>query len=383
MSTANPSTAQPGALAGIRVVDLSRVLGGPYCGQILGDHGADVLKIEPPQGDDTRAWGPPFEDVQGRQVASYYMGLNRNKRGTQLDLSTEEGRAILWTLLEGADVLIENFKTGTMERWGLDYDTLAERFPGLVYCRVSGFGAAGPLGGLAGYDAAVQAMTGIMSVNGETGGDSLRVGLPIVDMVTGLNAALGVLLALQERHTSGRGQFVEASLFDSGLSLLHPHAANWFASGKEPRRTGNAHPNIYPYDAFPTGTDAVFLAVGNDRQFRLLCQHLGAVELADDALYATAGARSVNRAALREQLIALLASQDGPVLAEALMAIGVPAAPVLSVSAALKHPHTAHRQMVVQVGDEYTGLASPIKLSRTPASYRLPPPVHPADPPTP
>ena len=383
MSTANPSTAQPGALAGIRVVDLSRVLGGPYCGQILGDHGADVLKIEPPQGDDTRAWGPPFEDVQGRQVASYYMGLNRNKRGTQLDLSTEEGRAILWTLLEGADVLIENFKTGTMERWGLDYDTLAERFPGLVYCRVSGFGADGPLGGLAGYDAAVQAMTGIMSVNGETGGESLRVGLPIVDMVTGLNAALGVLLALQERHTSGRGQFVEASLFDSGLSLLHPHAANWFASGKEPRRTGNAHPNIYPYDAFPTGTDAVFLAVGNDRQFRLLCQHLGAAELADDALYATAGARSVNRAALREQLIALLAGQDGPALAEALMAIGVPAAPVLSVSAALKHPHTAHRQMVVQVGDAYTGVASPIKLSRTPASYRLAPPVHPADPPAP
>ena len=383
MSTANPSTAQPGALAGIRVVDLSRVLGGPYCGQILGDHGADVLKIEPPQGDDTRAWGPPFEDVQGRQVASYYMGLNRNKRGTQLDLSTEEGRAILWTLLEGADVLIENFKTGTMERWGLDYDTLAERFPGLVYCRVSGFGADGPLGGLAGYDAAVQAMTGIMSVNGETGGDSLRVGLPIVDMVTGLNAALGVLLALQERHTSGRGQFVEASLFDSGLSLLHPHAANWFASGKEPRRTGNAHPNIYPYDAFPTGTDAVFLAVGNDRQFRLLCQHLGAAGVADDALYATTGARSVNRAALREQLIALLAGQDGPALAEALMAIGVPAAPVLSVSAALKHPHTAHRQMVVQIGDAYTGVASPIKLSRTPASYRLAPPVHPADPPAP
>ena len=385
MSTSNHSAAhaQAGALAGVRVVDLSRVLGGPYCGQILGDHGADVLKIEPPQGDDTRAWGPPFEDVQGRQVASYYMGLNRNKRGTSLDLSTEEGRAILWTLLEGADVLIENFKTGTMERWGLDYDTLAERFPGLVYCRVSGFGADGPLGGLAGYDAAVQAMTGIMSVNGETGGESLRVGLPIVDMVTGLNAALGVLLALQERHTSGLGQFVEASLFDSGLSLLHPHAANWFASGKEPRRTGNAHPNIYPYDAFPTGTDAVFLAVGNDRQFRLLCQHLGAAELADDALYATAGARSVNRAALREQLIALLAGQDGPALAEALMAIGVPAAPVLSVSAALRHPHTAHRQMVVQVGDAYTGVASPIKLSRTPASYRLAPPVHPADPPAP
>ena len=290
MSTSNHSAAhaQAGALAGVRVVDLSRVLGGPYCGQILGDHGADVLKIEPPQGDDTRAWGPPFEDVHGRQVASYYMGLNRNKRGTNLDLSTEEGRAILWTLLEGADVLIENFKTGTMERWGLDYDTLALRFPGLVYCRVSGFGADGPLGGLAGYDAAVQAMTGIMSVNGETGGESLRVGLPIVDMVTGLNAALGVLLALQERHTSGRGQFVEASLFDSGLSLLHPHAANWFASGREPRRTGNAHPNIYPYDVIHTGGAPIFLAVGNDRQFRLLCDYIGQGALAVAGVLAAA-----------------------------------------------------------------------------------------------
>lgn len=371
-----PITAQ-GALAGIRVVDLSRILGGPYCGQILGDHGADVLKIEPPQGDDTRTWGPPFEEVDGHTVAAYFMGLNRNKRGTALDLSQPQGRSLLLSLLEGADVLIENFKTGTMERWGLGYEQLAERFPRLVYCRVSGFGADGPLGGLAGYDAAVQAISGIMSVNGETDGGPLRVGLPVVDIVTGLNAALGVLLALQERHASGRGQFVEASLFDSGLSLLHPHAANWFANGNEPRRTGNAHPNIYPYDAFPTGTDAVFLAVGNDRQFRLLCQHLNAPGLADDARYATAGQRSVHRDELRQELIALLATQDGPALASALMDIGVPAAPVLGVSAALDHPHTAHRGMVVRIGEDYTGVASPIKLSRTPASYRLKPPACP------
>ncbi len=364
------SSSSPGALAGIRVIDLSRVLGGPYCGQILGDHGADVLKVEPPQGDDTRAWGPPFQNG----VASYYLGLNRNKLGMQLDLSDAAGQAVLLGLLEGADVLIENFKTGTMEKWGLGYAQLAERFPRLVHCRVSGFGTDGPLGGLAGYDAAVQALTGIMSVNGEAGGDPLRVGLPVVDMVTGLNAALGVLLALQERARSGKGQFVEASLFDCGLSLLHPHAANWFLDGKTPRLTGNAHPNIYPYDAFGTRTEPVFLAVGNDRQFALLCRHLNAPELAQDVRFATAGERSVHRLALRGQLQTLLGELDGSTLAQDLMALGVPCAPVLSVAQALQHPHTAHREMVVHIGDDYTGVASPIKLSRTPATYRKAPP---------
>lgn len=367
--------ASTGALAGIRVLDLSRVLGGPYCGQILGDHGADVLKVEPPQGDDTRAWGPPFVEVNGERVASYYLGLNRNKRGTRLDLSGDEGRAMLLDLLEGVDVLVENFKTGTMEKWGLGYDTLAERFPRLIYCRVSGFGADGPLGGLPGYDAAVQAMSGIMSVNGTAASGPLRVGLPVVDLVTGLNAALGVLLALHERARSGQGQFVEASLYDSGLSLLHPHAANLFAGGTEPALTGNAHPNIYPYDAFPTRTESIFLAVGNDRQFQRFCKQLGRPDLAEQADYSSAGARSSNRAALREELVALLADQDGPVLAETLIHAGVPCAPILSVSGALAHAHTAHREMVVRVGDHYTGVGAPVKLSRTPATYRAAPPV--------
>ena len=356
-----------GALAGVRVLDLSRVLGGPYCGQILGDHGADVLKIEPPQGDDTRSWGPPFKDG----VASYYHGLNRNKRVQHLDLSCEEGRAALMALLPQADVLIENFKTGTMERWGIGYDSLSQRFPGLVWCRVSGFGADGPLGALPGYDAAVQAMTGIMSINGEEDGGPLRVGLPVVDMVTGLNATIGVLLALQERARSGRGQLIEAALYDSGLSLLHPHAANWFLDGKSPKRTGNAHPNIYPYDALRTGTDPIFLAVGNDRQFASLCQCIGLPALAEDPLYADARSRSVNRDRLKMQLEAALAAFDGRQLVDTLMARGVPAAPVLPVDAALTHPHTAHRGMVVELEEgSYRGIASPIKLSRTPASYR-------------
>jgi crotonobetainyl-CoA:carnitine CoA-transferase CaiB-like acyl-CoA transferase len=371
MAGEQPPLRPAGALAGIKVIDVSRILGGPYCGQILGDHGADVLKVEPPSGDDTRTWGPPFHDG----VASYYMGLNRNKLGMRLDLASVAGREVLLGLLEGADVLVENFKTGTMEKWGLGYAQLSERFPRLVHCRVSGFGADGPLGGLAGYDAALQAMAGIMSVNGEAGGDPLRVGLPVVDLVTGLNAALGILLALQDRARTGQGQFVETTLYDCGLSLLHPHAANWFMDGREPRLTGNAHPNIYPYDAFPTRTVPVFLAVGNDRQFALLCQHLGVPALASEPDFAEAGDRSRNRAALRTRLLELLAHHDGPALAQSLMDIGVPTAPVLPVSAALQHPHTAHREMVVSIGDSYKGVASPIKLSRTPATYRLPPPI--------
>jgi len=363
------TTASTGALAGIRVVDLSRILGGPYCGQILGDHGADVLKIEPPQGDDTRTWGPPFKDG----VASYYLGLNRNKRLMRLDLTTDSDREVLMALLDEADVLVENFKTGTLEKWGIGHEALAERFPRLIHCRVSGFGADGPLGGLPGYDAALQALNGIMSVNGEADGTPLRVGLPVVDMVTGLNAALGVMLALHERRRSGRGQFIEAALYDSGLSLLHPHGANWFVDGKTPQRTGNAHPNIYPYDSMATGTEPIFLAVGNDRQFAILCKYLGAATLAADERFASAGARSVNRAALKAELEALLAAHDGPPLADALVKAGVPCAPVLSVSAALQHPHTAHRGMVVELPGGYRGIASPIKLSRTPASYRFAP----------
>lgn len=357
-----------GALAGIKVLDLSRILGGPLCGQILGDHGADVLKVEPPQGDDTRAWGPPFKDG----VASYYFGLNRNKRIQFLDLSAAQGQQRVRELMAQADVVVENFKVGTMEKWGIGYEQMRGEFPHLVWCRVTGFGADGPLGSLPGYDAAIQAMAGLMSINGEADGDPLRVGLPVVDMVTGLNAVIGVLLALHERARSGQGQLVDASLYDSGLSLLHPHAANWFMSGKIPQRTGNAHPNIYPYDVIRTGGAPIFLAVGNDRQFRLLCGHIGQGALADDERFATAGQRSVHRAVLKPLLEQAFAAHDGVPLADALMAIGVPAAPVLNVEQALQHPHTLHRDMVVRM-DGYQGLGAPVKLGRTPASYRFAP----------
>ncbi|MDH0094665.1 CoA transferase [Achromobacter mucicolens] len=358
-----------GALAGCKVIDLSRVLGGPYCTQILADHGADVLKIEPPGGDETRGWGPPFLG----ETASYFVGVNRNKDGMTLDLSQPAGQELLRHLLADADVLVENFKPGTLEKWGLGYNALKQAFPALIHCRVSGFGSDGPLGGLPGYDACAQAMCGLMSVNGEADGEATRVGLPVVDMVTGLNAAVAILLALNERTRSGLGQFLDITLYDCALSLLHPHAPNYFYSGKVPQRSGNAHPNIAPYETLPTASGPIFLAVGNNRQFAMLAQTLDAPALSEDPRYATNADRLRNRQALRDDLAALLARHEAATLADQLLRAGVPAAAVQTVDQALAHPHTRHRGMVLEQGD-YKGVGSPIKLSRTPATLRKLPP---------
>lgn len=370
MSTVN------GALHGLKVIDLSRVLGGPYCTQALADHGAQVIKLEPPVGDETRTWGPPFDESD---TAWYFNGVNRNKLGISVDLSCDEGRAVLWQLLEDADVLVENFKPGTLARWGMDFERdLQPRFPRLIHCAVSGFGPDGPLGGLPGYDAAIQAMAGLMSVNGERDGGPMRVGLPIVDMVTGLNALAGILLALAEREKSGRGQSIDIALYDCGVSLLHPHLPNYFGSGKVPQRSGNAHPNITPYDSYQTGTAPIFLAVGNDRQFAKLCAHIGAPELAEDARFADNRSRCAHRPELKQALEAQLARFECETLAQELIRGGVPCGPVQSVDVVARHPHTLHRQMVVELG-EYRGTGSPIKLSRTPATYRNAPPAVGAD----
>ncbi|RQM47207.1 CaiB/BaiF CoA transferase family protein [Paraburkholderia tropica] len=360
-----------GALHGLRVIDLSRVLGGPYCTQALADHGADVIKLEPPDGDETRGWGPPFVG----DTASYYVGVNRNKQGIAVDLSREEGRAILWQLLEGADVLVENFKPGTLARWGMDYARdLQPRFPRLIHCAISGFGPDGPLGGLPGYDAVIQAMAGLMSVNGESDGPALRIGLPIVDMVTGLNALAGILLALAEREKSGHGQSVDIALYDCGVSLLHPHLPNWFGNGRTPQRSGNAHPNIAPYDSYATAGAPIFLAVGNDRQFAKLCAHLGVPDLADDPRFADNRSRCAHRPELKAALEARLAQHDCAPLARDLIQAGVPCGPVQTVDAVAAHPHTLHRQMLVEMPG-YRGTGAPVKLSRTPATYRTPPPA--------
>ena len=371
------------ALTGLTVIDLTRVLGGPYCTMILADHGAKVIKIEPPRGDEVRDWGPPFLDrPDGSRDASYFLGANRNKRAIALDLGREEGRAVLRRLLAEADALVENFRPGTMEKWGLGRDALAGLFPRLVHCRITGFGEDGPLGGLPGYDAVVQGMSGLASVNGKPGDEPVRMGVPIVDMGTGLYAAIGILMALHERTRSGRGQFIDMTLHDSALALLHPAAANYLLSGKRPAPTGNAHPNIAPYETFSTATCDIFIAAGNDGQFRKLCSLLGAPALAEDPRFLRNADRNANRPALKAELEALLAAQDGTEIAVTLIRAGVPAGAMTPVDAALGTEHTAHRHMIADF-DAIRTLGTPIKLARTPGGPETgawtPPPAFAAD----
>lgn len=349
-------------LGGVRVLDLSRVLAGPFAGQMLADHGADVIKVEPPGGDETRAWGPPFLD---NGDSAYFNGLNRNKRNICLDLKTDSGRGALARLLSRTDVVIENFRTGTMARWGLGYeDVLSIRHPRLVYCRISGYGASGPLGGLPGYDAALQAYGGLMSVNGEQNRAPMRVGVPIVDIVAAHLAVNGILLALRQADNDGCGQLVDVSLLDSVVSLLHPHSATWLATGRSPGRSGAAHPVVAPYQTFPTRTGDLFVAAANDRQFAALARVLGRPELPADARFADNRSRVAHLSELQAEICALTAPWDRDGLAAALLRADVPASPVNTVGEALGSAQVAHRDLLVG-SDGYRGVGVPIKLSRT------------------
>ncbi len=372
MTTAVPQS----ALAGLRVIDFTRVLGGPSATQILADHGAEVIKIEPPQGDETREWGPPFEaaEASGKKRSSYYLAINRSKRGMAIDLKTDKGRALAFRLLETADVMIENFKPGTLEKWGMGYEeVLQAKFPKLIHARLSGFGENGPLGHYPGYDAVAQAMSGLISVNGAPESGPVRIGVPLVDLATGLNLVIGILMALQERHRSGKGQFVEATLYDTGLTLMHPHSANWLMSGKLPKLTGNAHTNVAPYDLFPTKTGMLFLGIGNDKQFAKACKLFGHPDLATDPRFATNSLRLENLAELTKELSAILMTHDAEAISHDLLEAGVPAGPAHNVGEALSHEHTKARGMVIEE-DGYRGVASPIKFSRTPAAFHDKPP---------
>lgn len=369
--------ARPRPLAGLKVIDLSRILAGPYATQILGDHGADVIKVEPPNGDDTREWGPPFvKDADGELISSaYFLGANRNKRGIALDLAKFEGREVLLRLLQSADVLVENFKTGSMERWGLGFErNLAPKFPRLIYGQISGFGADGPLGGYPGYDAVAQAMTGMMSVNASLQSGPTRVGVPIVDISAAFNLTIGILMAIEARHHTGLGRRIDVSLYDTGLALIHPQAANWLMGAMAPTPMGNAHPNIAPYDCFETASGPIFLGIGNDRQFVKACEMLGAPELGRDARYKTNGLRSQNRDALRPALERLLADKNAEALAAEFLAAGVPAGAVESVQGAFAAPHTKHSGMVLEAGP-YKGVASPIRAGNPRSAPFRPPPL--------
>ncbi|UVE93821.1 CaiB/BaiF CoA-transferase family protein [Dietzia sp. B32] len=363
MRTSNES------LSGLRVLDLSRVLAGPLCCQLLGDHGAEVIKVEPPAGDDTRKWGPPFVDTD---QSAYFSAINRNKTNICLDLSTQEGQEVLAELLARTDVVVENFKTGTLARWGFSDEYLLTNFPRLIVGRITGFGADGPMGGMPGYDAVAQAFGGLMSINGEADGPALRVGVPIVDMVTGLYAFSGILLALAARDRTERGQIVDCTLADTAVSLLHPHSASNLTDGRIPVRTGSAHPTVAPYDTFNTLDGQVFIGVGNDRQFRGLVDTLGAPELADDARFQTNADRLAHLPGLTAVLNSRTACFSKEALARELLNRGIPASAVRDVGEVLRDEHVRHRQMVIEQG-QYRAIGIPIKMSATPGTVRSTP----------
>lgn len=364
-----------GALTDIRVIDLSRVLAGPLCGQMLADHGADVIKVEPPTGDETRGWGPPFV-TQGHSV--YFDGLNRNKRNVSVDLRTVDGQALLRTMLAEADVVIENFKAGTLEKWGLGDDVLAKEFPRLVHCRITGYGVDGPLGGAPGYDAVLQALSGLMSINGEADGEPMRIGIPLVDIITSLNALSGILMALHVRSSTGRGQLVDLALLDNAVSILHPHAGKWFATGVAPERTGVAHPTICPYETFICADGPFFIGAGNDRQFRALAIALDAPALTEDHRFTTNADRLAHAEQLRGILGGLTGGWEREPLAVALRAAGVPSGSVNHVGEAFDMPQVKHREMIVE-RDGYRGVGVPIKLSESPGAVRYGPRAQGAD----
>ncbi|MEU3663435.1 CoA transferase [Streptomyces sp. NPDC032940] len=358
------------ALRGVRIADFSRVLAGPYATMLLADLGAEVVKVERPgTGDDTRSWLPPA-DAHG--TSTYFLGVNRNKRSVALDLTTDEGRGRARTLIARSDVVVENFRPGTMEKLGLGPEELLAADPRLVYCSVTGFGA-GAGAALPGYDLLVQAVGGLMSVTGEPDGEPLKTGVALVDVVTGLHAVVGILAALRHRERTGRGQHVEVSLLGSLLSAMANQSSGYVSAGVVPGRLGNAHPSIAPYETFPTADRPIALAVGNDRQFAALAALLGRPELADDARFRTNPDRVAHRGALRPLLTELLRTRTADHWAGVLPAAGVPAGPVNALDEAFEYAGRLGVEAVVDVGGTRQ-VAHPIRLAATPAQYLLAPP---------
>jgi crotonobetainyl-CoA:carnitine CoA-transferase CaiB-like acyl-CoA transferase len=375
----------------LTVLDLSRVLAGPWCGQILADLGADVIKVERPgAGDDTRGWGPPFlRDTGGHDTAdaAYYLCANRNKRSLTVDFTTAEGQAIIKSLARQSDVVLENFKVGGLAAYGLDYRSLRADHPELVYCSITGFGQTGPYAPRAGYDLLVQAMGGMMSITGrsddEPGGGPQRAGVAVTDLFTGFYATIGILAALAHRDRTGIGQQIDIGLFDVQVACLANQAMNYLVSGAAPRRHGNAHPNLVPYQDFPTSDGHVLAAVGNDGQFARFCAVLGLPELAGDPRFTANKDRVTNRAELIPMLSAVTVANTTAHWAAALERVGVPAGPINTIDAVFADPQVRARHMRIDLPHPAAGsvplVASPLNLSETPVSYRRAPPTLGAD----
>ncbi|WOD11860.1 CaiB/BaiF CoA-transferase family protein [Pseudomonas sp. NyZ704] len=376
-----------GALSGLKVLDLSRVLAGPWAGQMLADLGADVVKIERPvMGDDTRAWGPPYlKDTQGRDTseAAYYLSANRNKRSLAIDFTQPQGQQSLRELVKHADVLIENFKVGGLAAYGLDYASLQAINPRLIFCSITGFGQDGPYAQRAGYDFMIQGLGGLMSVTGraddEAGAGPVKVGVALTDILTGLYASNAILAALAERERSGQGQYIDLALLDVQVACLANQGLNYLTTGQSPRRMGNAHPNIVPYQDFPTADGDFILTVGNDAQFAKFCGVAGHPEWALDGRFASNAARVAHRVELipliRQVTVFRTTAQWIADLEEA----GVPCGPINNLEQVFADPQVQARGLKIRMEHPLSGelelVANPIRLSRTPVSYRLPPPM--------
>jgi crotonobetainyl-CoA:carnitine CoA-transferase CaiB-like acyl-CoA transferase len=374
-------------LADMRVLDMSRILAGPWVGQLLADLGAEVIKIERPgSGDDTRGWGPPFlEDREGKATSesAYYLSTNRGKKSVTLDISKPEGQAIARELAEVSDVLLENYKVGDLERYGLGYARLSALNPGLVYCSITGFGQTGPYRDRAGYDFMIQAMGGLMSITGERddapGGGPQKAGVAIADLMTGMYSTVAILAALHERRSSGLGQHIDMALLDTQVAWLANQNANYLIGGEPPRRMGNAHPNVVPYQTFPTADGDMILAVGNDSQFRKFCAAAGIAEAGADERFTTNAARIANREALIVVIAPEIRKKTTAEWIAALEPIGVPCGPINRLDQVYADPQVQHRGLKIDIPHPLSGtvplVANPIRYSRTPIRYEKAPPL--------
>ena len=371
-----------GPLKGIKVLDLSRVLAGPYCTQMLGDMGAEIFKIEKPYaGDDTRFWGPPFlKNTEGENTAesAYYLSINRNKKSVAVDIAHKEGQEIILKLIESCDVLIENFKVGSLEKYGLDYTSLKEKFPKLIYCSITGFGQNGPLAYEPGYDLVAQAMGGLMATTGETNGTPMKAGVAVSDILTGLHAAIGILAALQNRHQTGKGQHIDLALLDCTLATMTNLAQYYLTSGATAPRQGNAHSTIAPYQAFQAKDGWLVIAVGNNHQFEKLCAFLKAPHLASNEKFRTNPSRVLHKSELTEEISKHLLQLSVENIVNGCRDLDIPAGPVNSLDKAFAEPQIAAREMAINV-EGVTLIGSPLKFSDTAVEYKTAPPTLGAD----
>ena len=367
------------ALSGIRVLDLSRVLAGPWATQMLGDLGAEIIKVEQPcKGDDTRSWGPPWHGDGDQALSGYYLSTNRNKQSVTIDMAKPAGQQLIRDLAAQSDVLVENFKLGGLAKYGLDYDSLKTTNPRLIYCSITGFGQDGPRAAQPGYDFMIQGLSGMMSVTGDPSNEPQKSGVAYADVMTGLHSVIAILAAITQRHTSGRGQHIDMALFDVAVSTLANQALNFLVSGKPPVQSGNAHPNVVPYQAFATLDGHLILAVGNDSQFARFGTLVGHPAWGSDPRFITNSARIANRTELTPEIARIMATRTTAEWVVALEAASIPHGPINRIDQALSDPQAVHRGLVTDAGGR-PAIASPLRLSDSPVDVGTAPPVLGAD----